>query len=117
VPLMTVNGQHLISDVLAACGGRNVFAALPMQVPQPSVEAVVQVDPEVIVATGTSGDEAETFGIWQGWPQLKAVSRGNLLLLLPEQITRNTPRLLDGAQALCRGLEAARAKRERNEPR
>jgi iron complex transport system substrate-binding protein len=116
-PLMTVNGQHLISDVLAACGGHNVFGGLPMQVPQPSIEAVLQADPEVIVATGTAGDESEIFGLWQAWPQLKAVARGNLLLLPPEQITRNTPRLLDGAQALCHGLETARSKRDSKGPR
>ncbi len=26
-PLMTLNGEHMVSDVIALCGGRNVFAA------------------------------------------------------------------------------------------
>jgi hypothetical protein len=25
-PLMTVNGQQIINDILGVCGGRNVFA-------------------------------------------------------------------------------------------
>jgi iron complex transport system substrate-binding protein len=29
-PLMTINGEHLISDVIRLCGGDNVFAKLPM---------------------------------------------------------------------------------------
>jgi iron complex transport system substrate-binding protein len=40
-PLMTVNGEHLISDVLRLCGGQNVFADLPGLAPTISTEAVV----------------------------------------------------------------------------
>ena len=29
-PLMTLNGQHIFSDMLALCGGRNVFASEPL---------------------------------------------------------------------------------------
>ncbi|MDH3901070.1 MAG: cobalamin-binding protein, partial [Gammaproteobacteria bacterium] len=48
-PLMTVNGQHLISDVIRMCGGRNVFAELPALAPQITIEAVLAANPEVIV--------------------------------------------------------------------
>ena len=27
-PLMTINGRHLIDDIINLCGGRNVFAGL-----------------------------------------------------------------------------------------
>ena len=46
---MTLNGEHLFSDVLRLCGGRNVFAALPALAPQVDIEAVLAADPEVIV--------------------------------------------------------------------
>ncbi|MBD3608927.1 MAG: cobalamin-binding protein, partial [Gammaproteobacteria bacterium] len=33
-PLMTVNGQHLISEVIRLCGGRNIFSQLPVMTPK-----------------------------------------------------------------------------------
>lgn len=30
MPLMTVNGRHVIGDVIRLCGGENVFAGVPM---------------------------------------------------------------------------------------
>ena len=33
-PLLTVNGDHVISKVIALCGGENVFAALPLIAPE-----------------------------------------------------------------------------------
>src|SRR5258705_8147812 len=45
-PLMTLNGAHMISDVIALCGGRNVFAKLEPLVPTVSTEAVLAANPE-----------------------------------------------------------------------
>ncbi len=40
-PLYTLNGNHVASDVIRLCGGRNVFADAPMLAPQISREAVL----------------------------------------------------------------------------
>ncbi|HFC53615.1 MAG TPA: cobalamin-binding protein, partial [Gammaproteobacteria bacterium] len=39
-PLMTVNGEQIISKAMALCGGRNIFAGLPALAPSVTVEAV-----------------------------------------------------------------------------
>ena len=52
---MTVNGDHIVSDVIRLCGGRNVFADLQALAPSVSLESVLQRDPEVIVAGGEDG--------------------------------------------------------------
>src|SRR5260370_25335812 len=58
-PLMTVNGRHFISDAIALCGGRNVFAALPLIAPMIDAEAVMAADPDVIItAPPDAGDAA-----------------------------------------------------------
>jgi iron complex transport system substrate-binding protein len=49
-PLMTVNGRHFISDAIALCGGRNVFADLPLIAPMIDAEAVMAANPDVIIA-------------------------------------------------------------------
>jgi iron complex transport system substrate-binding protein len=108
-PLMTVNGSHIISHVITMCGGRNIFAELKPLAPSIAEEAVLAADPEVI---GTAAADPKDDGLdrWRKWRQLKAVQRGNLFVLHPDQISRHTPRILDGAQQICEHLGAARAK-------
>lgn len=112
-PLLTINRRHLISDVIALCGGRNVFADEPMLVPQPSLEAVIEADPEAMLTTGRPGELREHFGTWLDWPLLTAVARSNLVLLPPEHISQHTPRILDGVQTICAAFDQARARRPR----
>lgn len=115
-PLMSVNGAHLISDVMALCGGRNVFAALPQLAPTVSVEAVLAADPEAIVASGMGAERPDWLDQWRRWPGLTATARGNLYFIPPDLIQRHTPRILDAAERLCNFLEEARAKRPPGRP-
>jgi iron complex transport system substrate-binding protein len=111
-PLMTVNGEHLISDVIRMCGGQNVFAGLRPLTPQISTEAVLAVNPEVIGGATAEGGNAGNLDAWKRWPRLTAVARGNLFLIDSDIISRNTPRILDAAEQMCEQLAAARARRE-----
>ncbi|MEQ8955141.1 MAG: cobalamin-binding protein, partial [Gammaproteobacteria bacterium] len=70
-PQMTVNGQHLISDVIGLCGGNNVFADAAPLVPRISMESVLQRNPDVIVMAGTPGDQPGRVTGWQRWGSLQ----------------------------------------------
>ena len=110
-PLMTINGKHLISDVLRLCGGQNVFADLKPLVPVISTEAVLEADPEVIGTAIIDAKAQNGLEDWKKWPRLTATARNNFFLILTDLISRHTPRILEGAQQMCEHLEAARAKR------
>ena len=110
-PLMTVNDEHLIADVIRLCGGENVFGSLSQLAPTISVEAVLAANPEVIVASGMGEARPEWLSQWSRWPQLEAATRDNLFFIRPDHIQRHTPRILDGASRLCDQLEQARARR------
>jgi len=110
-PLMTVNGKQIISDAIRLCGGRNVFAQLPILAPTVTVEAVIAANPEVIVASGMGEARPEWLDDWRRWTTLDAVVRDNLYFVPPDLLQRHTPRILDGAEKLCMHLEAARGKR------
>lgn len=110
-PLMTINGEHLISDVIRLCGGDNVFAKLPMLAPTIDAEAVLAAMPEVIVASGMGEGRPEWLDDWRKWTKLPAVAQGNLFFIPPDQIQRHTPRILDGAERLCSQLDEARSRR------
>lgn len=105
-PIMTVNGDHMISDVLRMCGARNVFADLPRLAAEVSLEQVLMRDPEVIVV----GSEEADAGIadWQDYPYLKAVGRGRVFSVSADLITRQTPRILDAAEQICADLDLVR---------
>lgn len=110
-PLLTVGNRQIIDDVIQLCGGHNIFGQLESRAPSVSIEAVVAADPEAIIASGMGRDSPVGLLAWRAWPRLKAVARGNLFFIPSDLLQRPTPRMLDGAEAMCRNLETARAKR------
>ncbi len=110
-PLLTINGEHLISKVIRLCGGRNVFADLPVLVPTLDIEAVLAADPEVIVRGVRADADEDWTAFWRRWPQLRAVREGQLIGLPADLLQRPTLRLLEGAQQLCEALETVRRHR------
>lgn len=109
-PLLTVNGAHMISDVLRVCGGVNVFADLPVLTPAVSVEALLAAAPEVIVGGGSAVEAQQFTQQWQASP-VRALREIPLVHVPPDQIQRATPRIAAGARAICSGLERVRAMR------
>ena len=110
-PLLTISGTHLIDDVLRLCGATNVFAEMPALTPSISAEAVAARDPEAIItASGEPGNEAG-FALWARLRNLTATRRSNFILLDSDMISRQSPRILEGAERLCEALEKVRAKR------
>lgn len=108
-PLMTLNGQHLVSWALRVCGADNVFAGLPQLAPTVSEEAVIRADPDAIVAS--TGEQDDVLGGWRRFPGLQAVRRNNLLAVDGGLLNRAGPRVLDGTEQLCRLLDEARGRR------
>lgn len=107
-PVYTVNGRHVISEVVELCGGRNVFASLPQLAPPIAVEAVLAADPQVIVSTDDTIDNP--LAQWQRWPRLQAVQAGTVYSLPSDVVTRASPRLAEGVRVTCATLDRARAR-------
>jgi iron complex transport system substrate-binding protein len=103
-PLQTVNGQHLISQVIALCGGYNVFGDAPSLAPKVSIEAVLSRDPDAIVASGMDTARPEWLDDWRQYGALRAVANGALFFVPPDLVQRPTARILLGAASLCRQL-------------
>lgn len=106
-PLMTLNGEHLFSDVVRLCGGENIFNALPALAPQIDIEAVLLANPDVIVVAADDG-RSPLLAAWRRWPELSAVKQGHVYAIPRDQLVRHSPRILNGAEHLCELLDAAR---------
>ena len=107
-PLQTLNGEHLISDIIRLCGGENVFSDAKILAPQISVESILRLNPQVIVASGMGEARPEWLDEWKRWPSLVAVKNQQLKFIPPDLIQRHTPRVLQGAKLMCEHLQQAR---------
>jgi iron complex transport system substrate-binding protein len=107
-PLYTVGGRQLISQVIALCGGRNVFDDLGELAPAVGVESVIARDPEVILTAAIQADELDE---WRRWPGITAVARGQLYTVDGDLVVRPSPRILEGARQVCDALDQARKQR------
>ncbi len=110
-PLMTINGEHLISQVITLCGGENIFAGLESPNPKVNEEAVLAADPAVIIAGGMGEERPDWVDAWRRWPQLRAVQDDALLFIPPSLLQRHGPRIIDGAERMCAALEGQRTGR------
>ena len=61
-----------------------------------------------MVAAQIAGDEGDPLTGWRRWKSLHAVSEGNLFTVNADLIHRPTPRLLEGAEHICRQLKGVR---------
>lgn len=110
-PLMSVNREHLIGQVVQLCGGDNVFGDQPRLVPRLDDEAVLAANPDVIIAGGMGEENRHWLTHWEQYTHLAAVAENNLYFVPPSLIQRPTPRLLEGARLLCEKLEQVRQQR------
>ena len=107
-PLQTLNGQHLVSQVIELCGGHNIFTDQAGLAPVINIEAIMQRDPQAIIASGDGNIRPAWLDEWLRWPQLRAVKRKHLYFVPPDLIQRHTVRLLEGAQLICQQLKQVR---------
>ena len=107
-PLLSVNGEHIMSEVVSLCGGKNVLANLPILTPGIGLEALLEANPSAIIGGGSAVSEAEFRRVWQRHRSVNAVQQRMIFYVNPDWIQRATPRILLGAKVICEGLEKAR---------
>jgi iron complex transport system substrate-binding protein len=107
-PLITVNGDHLISQVLELCGARNVFATERLLTPTVTEEAVLLADPDAIVAGWSDSFGQPPLDGWRRLRALRAARQGHLLQVDPDLLHRQSDRVALGARELCDKLDAVR---------
>jgi len=107
-PIYTLNGDHVISQLISLCGGRNIFSDLKQLAPVVSLESVLARDPEVIVGGGIFGQTPPWAERWQSWPTVRAVRNRHIYAVDSDHIARMGPRLAEGVEALCLVIDKAR---------
>lgn len=106
-PLITVNRDHLISEIISLCGGVNVFGEVASLTPAVTLEALIAAQPQAVLGGSSTGGEAAFMARWRGVP-IKALRELPAAYVAPDQMQRATPRLVGGIEAVCGHLEALR---------
>ena len=104
VDLYSVSDQHLIGQAISHCGGRNVFANLPVNVTQVSQEAVIHENPDVLLYTQVPG-AAENPWV-ERWRSFSTLT-GRLVPIDPNLISRPSFRMLAGIREVCAAIAAS----------
>ena len=107
-PLLSVNSAHIMSEVVALCGGRNILRDAKVLTPSIGLETLLEANPQAIIGGGSAFTVDHFRRTWQRHPSLQAVQRGAIFYVNPDWIQRATPRILLGAKVICDGLDAAR---------
>ena len=110
-PFMTVSGAHIISDVISLCAGENVFGDVSQLTPTVSLEAIIAARPEVILGGGSAGGEDGFRRDWRSSAHAP-LSDAPAFYVPPDTIQRQTPRILEGAKAVCAALDQIRTNRQ-----
>lgn len=98
-------GRGFLHDILQAAGGTNVFADVPRESVQPSLETLLSRAPEVIVevrATGLLGGGQA--GVWSPLASMPAVRNGRIHFLDGQYLVVPGPRIGAAAEAFAKAL-------------
>lgn len=111
-PEYTLNRTHLLSQVIEACGGLNIFGSATAIAPKISAESVLAQRPELILLgrVGASAQPALDPATQKYWSRLNlpAVQAGQSYVMDSDVLYRPGPRLIEAAQAICSMIQQAR---------
>jgi iron complex transport system substrate-binding protein len=106
-PLLTINGRHIISDVLGLCGAVNVFEHAALLTPSVSLEALLAAHPDVVLGGSSALAPAEFAAQWASY-RVHDLARLSVEYVPPDLIQRATPRIAQGAAVVCERLQDVR---------
>ena len=110
--MVVVGKGSFLNELIRVAGGRNVMANSPVTYPKISIEAVLRLDPDVIV---DMGDMAETTGVteqhmlaveqvWKDQPGIRAARQGRVFAVAADIFVVPGPRVGEAAEAFSRML-------------
>lgn len=107
-PMMTVNKETWIHQLMHICQANNVFADNPTQYPQISIENVLVAAPELIIMPDEKSEKPQPVIQWQNWPEIPAVKSNQFVHVNADLLHRFSTRMLLGVESMCGKLDRFR---------
>lgn len=102
-PLVVAGPDTIVGDILRYAGGVNPVPAGNNNYPTWNMEALLRIDPEVIIVSAHPGQPAPAV-VFDQWPQLRAVREQRIIETIADWIHRPGPRMILGIEALAQAL-------------
>jgi iron complex transport system substrate-binding protein len=105
-PIMTVNRNTYLHDLIQMAGGENIAKDEPITYPRISLEEVIRKKPEVIIISSMDrgGQFQEAKLEWQRWTTIPAVKNKRIHLIDSDLVDRPSPRIVEGLELIARLL-------------
>ncbi|MBQ4861146.1 cobalamin-binding protein [Pseudoalteromonas sp. MMG013] len=108
-PMMTVNKNTWIHQLLMVCGVENAFANNATDYPQISIENVIKASPQVIIVPDEKTKKQVKMVDWHKWPEIPAVKYDQFITVNADLLHRYSTRVLDGVTDMCDKILASKA--------
>jgi iron complex transport system substrate-binding protein len=116
--LIAVGKGSYLNELIEIAGGVNALAGTPLPYPKISLEAMLGMNPDVLVDMGDMADtlsvteehKREVVALWGRYPALKAVSGKRVYAVASDIFVVPGPRIVDAAAAFERMLHPETAK-------
>lgn len=101
-PIITVNQNTFVHDLICLAGGINIFGDEPITYPKVSLEEVIVRKPQIIIiATMERGGEFdEARKEWMKWKSIPAVKDKRIHLVDSDLVNRPSPRIVEGLEQM-----------------
>ncbi len=106
-PLLTVNGAHLMTDILRVCGASNVFAGIPALTARVSPEQLLIANPRLLIVSGTAEARQSIIERWQAFKLVRAVQDGRIVVIDPRILHRQGLRIVEAVSDVCAAVRQA----------
>ena len=104
-PIYTVGRTEIMTDVIHACGYRNLYEDLTDPGPAVTLESVLARDPQIILALPPDAKSGRDWvAAWRAYPSMRAVRSGNVVSWTDQRLSRLGPSIIDAAEDLCGAL-------------
>jgi iron complex transport system substrate-binding protein len=107
-PIYTVGGKHVITDALRLCGATNIFDELATAAPAITHEAVLERDPQLILASAPPDSARRWLQEWRRFASISAVRNDKLVAYSDERIDRMGPSVIAATAQLCEVIDRSR---------
>jgi vitamin B12 transport system substrate-binding protein len=111
-PLRAMAAGSWINEVLASCGGENIFNDASVDYPQVSMENILLNAPAAIVIPSHHGAAIGEGGQWSAWPEIPAVKNKHIFYINGDLLHRFSFRILEGMKKVCSAFDVVREDRK-----
>jgi iron complex transport system substrate-binding protein len=103
-PLRTAGSQSFLGQLIEIAGGQNVFADVQDAYPLVNEEAVIQRNPQIILAPAHEGTDMRSFTDRSAWSTISAVREKRIYFFDEDVISRPGPRISQALRDIARTL-------------